>query len=177
MLPLQPVITSYSIHYTKLYDRVFERGAEDRECGQFADEHFVGDTVPVRVDAVTDSLHRLHAEMEHHRALAEVANRRRITSYNVCYTKLLRASFAAEAIQFDATDNDALARIAPQPGPAGGRRCDVRSRTDGRHLRITSYNVCYTKLLRKPIMSHPDQLLYQKVVFSRVLMAVKTGQV
>ena len=46
----------------------------------------------------------------------------RITSYNVCYTKLLRPRRQPDAGHHD---------------PAGGDRG-----------RITSYNVCYTKLLR-----------------------------
>ena len=49
--------------------------------------------------------------------VTEVADHTRITSYNVCYTKLLRLGTAFAAL---------LAGLA----------------------RITSYNVCYTKLLR-----------------------------
>ena len=48
----------------------------------------------------------------------------RITSYNVCYTKLLR---------FNINEKDTVVGIAASGGTP---------------YRITSYNVCYTKLLR-----------------------------
>ena len=52
----------------------------------------------------------------------------RITSYNVCYTKLLRY------------------------GRRCKRACTAPSLTRSLHAyRITSYNVCYTKLLRVPV--------------------------
>ena len=48
----------------------------------------------------------------------------RITSYNVCYTKLLRNTQPIDLVLSD----------VKMPGMSG--------------IRITSYNVCYTKLLR-----------------------------
>ena len=51
----------------------------------------------------------------------------RITSYNVCYTKLLRY---LEKGKFDSTSLSTSRYVAISGG------------------RITSYNVCYTKLLR-----------------------------
>ena len=54
----------------------------------------------------------------------------RITSYNVCYTKLLRPRQQVEHAEADAD------------------QCKKRQVRDPTHLRITSYNVCYTKLLR-----------------------------
>ena len=85
--PHDPVITSYSIHYTKLYDIVQaindEGGravgisgkdddlmvceADDPELG------FVGRPVEMNVQVIRD-----------------LYSAGRITSYNVCYTKLLR---------------------------------------------------------------------------------------
>ena len=69
----------------------------------------------------------------------------RITSYNVCYTKLLRwhrADLAAVAI---------LPRLR-RPGQSayggGCRRGLSGGLRDPGADRITSYNVCYTKLLR-----------------------------
>ena len=58
----------------------------------------------------------------------------RITSYNVCYTKLLRSVLAAKAIRSVALGIVVTALIQTAIGGTG--------------LRITSYNVCYTKLLR-----------------------------
>ena len=66
----------------------------------------------------------------------------RITSYNVCYTKLLR---------FDAL---ALSRYlgGGMGGGGGGGDLAGNPRSDfpdtAEWFRITSYNVCYTKLLR-----------------------------
>ena len=53
----------------------------------------------------------------------------RITSYNVCYTKLLRL-------------NPEVLLVAPPP-------VATLSYFKGMFGRITSYNVCYTKLLRQ----------------------------
>ena len=72
----------------------------------------------------------------------------RITSYNVCYTKLLRYLHLAEkgiAVTILANRkqceqktpyNDGPLQVVPVPFP------------DVFFSRITSYNVCYTKLLR-----------------------------
>ena len=54
----------------------------------------------------------------------------RITSYNVCYTKLLRHDLAALGI------------------PTMGDYVEAYVIRTGLDPRITSYNVCYTKLLR-----------------------------
>ena len=64
----------------------------------------------------------------------------RITSYNVCYTKLLRATVAAAITaalgRAEGGEVDFLTGLLHEPSLAG--EAD----------RITSYNVCYTKLLR-----------------------------
>ena len=64
----------------------------------------------------------------------------RITSYNVCYTKLLRAKVQdrfAEALLLTLIEEGPKAFAKPQD-------YDVWANI----IRITSYNVCYTKLLR-----------------------------
>ena len=66
----------------------------------------------------------------------------RITSYNVCYTKLLRGwskrQFREVVAQLDRCGERAAQK---------GDRVAASSLTA---VRITSYNVCYTKLLRAP---------------------------
>ena len=64
--------------------------------------------------------------------------RYRITSYNVCYTKLLRPAARAVGPRRRLVKHGA----APGPPDRPGRQRDRR---------ITSYNVCYTKLLRDPL--------------------------
>ena len=61
---------------------------------------------------------------------------RRITSYNVCYTKLLREVRIRRMNQGIFTHIDGRGDTDTADGDAQGR------------YRITSYNVCYTKLLR-----------------------------
>ena len=80
--------------------------------------------------------------------------RARITSYNVCYTKLLRVILwlsrsrlgkALRAVRDDAEAADMMGVNVTRvrPGAADARRTSSPARA-----RITSYNVCYTKLLR-----------------------------
>ena len=64
----------------------------------------------------------------------------RITSYNVCYTKLLRPLCRGGKARCSSAQRSADIRI---DGPCYPSPSDHR---DDR--RITSYNVCYTKLLR-----------------------------
>ena len=85
------VITSYSIHYTKLYEDVArvigvvcptldEGNEERRDLKVLCDD--------VVVSALDSELGGRQQEEEAAAAIAQA----RITSYNVCYTKLLRAS-------------------------------------------------------------------------------------
>ena len=71
----------------------------------------------------------------------------RITSYNVCYTKLLR--FTKPTLELLAGVPTVVygffAALAVAPV--------IRSIGESLGLRITSYNVCYTKLLRYRRMS------------------------
>ena len=102
----------------------------------------------------------------------------RITSYNVCYTKLLRFSTRKSGINAT-TLKDLLelgsyqtawrwlqklrtCTIFPQRAPLSGK-----VEVDEFYLRITSYNVCYTKLLRPP----------RGEMRTGQIMCYKTGQV
>ena len=76
------VITSYSIHYTKLYDdsKPEELDTVDRQLMQLRIEK---EALKLEKDrASKDRLEQLEIEIG-----------TRITSYNVCYTKLLRAYY------------------------------------------------------------------------------------
>ena len=66
-------------------------------------------------------------------------NESRITSYNVCYTKLLRTKNLVARSQ----------RVFTRPSARATCHCTrLPARSRWRRNRITSYNVCYTKLLR-----------------------------
>ena len=82
----------------------------------------------------------------------------RITSYNVCYTKLLRATYAQSIDLYKRS----LDIVKTQFAGAIASALDVArvesllfstetklAQVQGQRHRITSYNVCYTKLLRK----------------------------
>ena len=73
--------------------------------------------------------------------LAQGSKGPRITSYNVCYTKLLRISLII------------FAGIVARMPAAVGNTIQMVSAGEMNVLflvfRITSYNVCYTKLLRR----------------------------
>ena len=77
-------------------------------------------------------------------------NDSRITSYNVCYTKLLRPWVAEDA----ATARDIMlceltgSRLHVAHVSTKGSVELVRAAKKRGVPRITSYNVCYTKLLR-----------------------------
>ena len=81
------VITSYSIHYTKLYDAVLEAVRAGRIPESRIDES-VARVLAVKAAVAsgpsTDGL----AALRRPESLALASSR--ITSYNVCYTKLLR---------------------------------------------------------------------------------------
>ena len=114
------------------------------------------DTHPALVlDLVDDFGEVLEAE-------AEI---RRITSYNVCYTKLLRstwvvrrclsrwymASLVRSPVAFAASDSVFVQGSgANNPYATGaGVPLGQTSPNSTSPTRITSYNVCYTKLLRQ----------------------------
>ena len=103
------VITSYSIHYTKLYENEAfpKEGVSDQQRVDSARQKVKGDEVFVLVFSEDNSKEDVVASAVCFKrriitscgeldilALASVAVRksmRRITSYNVCYTKLLRS--------------------------------------------------------------------------------------
>ena len=71
----------------------------------------------------------------------------RITSYNVCYTKLLREQTRLSDHSGPHYDGRSADGLPVQPGGEKQGR-DIQA---VRNHRITSYNVCYTKLLRLAI--------------------------
>ena len=91
----------------------------------------------------------------------------RITSYNVCYTKLLRpAPLSADAVAAERARAHGIFRTWARPDLRGlfleggylpftdaaiAAREAWDPTTDDPVFRITSYNVCYTKLLRSRI--------------------------
>ena len=82
----------------------------------------------------------------------------RITSYNVCYTKLLRIESETRvrrlrlgSIEPTEINADLIAHIAASRIICPHLHIPLQSGDDAvlqRMRRITSYNVCYTKLLR-----------------------------
>ena len=72
----------------------------------------------------------------------------RITSYNVCYTKLLRAFKEADAAAMEAETAVSLTRVGVVSSGEGVALMLEGRRRTFKGFRITSYNVCYTKLLR-----------------------------
>ena len=120
------VITSYSIHYTKLYEN---------RCGAIC-------PVPIR------TCYRSCKHRSNLRCPPGCINRRpRITSYNVCYTKLLRFSRCfGGCFAFGGHRSGSSSGFGSCIGFALGNFSG--------HGRITSYNVCYTKLLRVPVCRH-----------------------
>ena len=88
----------------------------------------------------------------------------RITSYNVCYTKLLRADVAAyrtymkelNKLVADTENKEKTAKLSKAEAQEKAeelksKRTEIEKKIvdlNKRMDRITSYNVCYTKLLR-----------------------------
>ena len=153
---MQSVITSYSIHYTKLYEWSIRRSNSYFRrvlwCfnGDRCSCHYVWYLICLSnnygsryVDAVRRGINR-------------------ITSYNVCYTKLLRSIKASQySSKVAVTSSNASftwsghmnksVKISDIPRiilnkPSGPNT----NATTG--FRITSYNVCYTKLLRNDLV-------------------------
>ena len=77
--------------------------------------------------------------------IIEVTDANRITSYNVCYTKLLRHAFIRGKLA--ALDAGVAEKVQILYGGSmnAGNAAELLAMSD---IRITSYNVCYTKLLR-----------------------------
>ena len=93
----------------------------------------------------------------------------RITSYNVCYTKLLRIDVGDQVI------TSGNGGIFPKGLPVG-----TVIRVEREEYRITSYNVCYTKLLRDDLITHVDILFPQHEIETQslaVAAADSTGPV
>ena len=123
------VITSYSIHYTKLYDEVLNNTTEDNkeELEAILDVDSV--LKAIAINTVMGNYDSYNGSKAHNYYLLYSDGKFsyiRITSYNVCYTKLLRSVSDCSVASVVGT--------VPMNSP--------------RLSRITSYNVCYTKLLR-----------------------------
>ena len=73
----------------------------------------------------------------------------RITSYNVCYTKLLRPTYDVRFVGVNEPLNVTYKANIKQNTGIDWKDVNVVLSTAKTNLsRITSYNVCYTKLLR-----------------------------
>ena len=97
----------------------------------------------IRREGDTREIRRLEEKI----ARLQYESQSRITSYNVCYTKLLRVGpgpFPSEVLGFRL---DSVKEHGGQAGTDGDVLGNQIFKEDGR---ITSYNVCYTKLLRLP---------------------------
>ena len=88
---------------------------------------------------------------DHHRKQREI---NRITSYNVCYTKLLRFAHIFEGVDLASVDDEIFDLLASGmlqewlKDPKGVADALGLDENELSKIRITSYNVCYTKLLR-----------------------------
>ena len=112
--PVTIVITSYSIHYTKLYDVLWEKRTLAFEHLDGEDDVVTGDRgsiVPDRVLPEREVVDR--AFLVHTPGFGQVC---RITSYNVCYTKLL-----LDQVTITGDGEEWSAGLAPR-GPASGPR-------------------------------------------------------
>ena len=92
------VITSYSIHYTKLYDQGFGRAILSQPPVFLSDKEVeaIKASVPkAKSDAIKLSFNRdlYDSIVANEKEGASTEQAIRTTSYNVCYTKLLRVRF------------------------------------------------------------------------------------
>ena len=118
------------------------------------DRHLAAD----QVDAGLDAQAAQFADVGHALVLDRLAHERgrhrfRITSYNVCYTKLLRLAAAgrgqlagAQAVRVHVHARPGRVRDRPKPFIKHDKTATLGGKAH--RFRITSYNVCYTKLLR-----------------------------
>ena len=124
---LSVVITSYSIHYTKLYEGI--------NTAIVAAGQGIGFAIPI-------NLARLIANqlMEN----GEVSRGWLGVSIQAMTPEL------AESFGLDKVNGALVNRVFPgsPAAQAGVKRGDILLSFAGKEIRITSYNVCYTKLLR-----------------------------
>ena len=157
------VITSYSIHYTKLYEYVNIAS----RCAGFLSRFFDGklaspapelnagvlDVALQGAAEIEDEVRNAYEAREFGRALRLIMHR--ITSYNVCYTKLLRGDLGLDPVRRAPGDREGDARarrlrrdlrrsrFEPAPGPAP-EIASLHENLGG--VVITSYSIHYTKL-------------------------------
>ena len=91
LLASRSVITSYSIHYTKLYDEVvacadLNIDSAKEKASLYSIPKAYGSSEELIADPEIDIVLNLTIPAVH-------AKINRITSYNVCYTKLLRSDY------------------------------------------------------------------------------------
>ena len=162
------VITSYSIHYTKLYEVAVHAVCSNDQAG--ADGYAVKGG-HLAASPFKEGIGEVSCAQSN-----EDSTPNRITSYNVCYTKLLRfilivslyrsrveahhreATFRKTISEFQHRNYGATVYIGHiQPGDSfiqgplnrPNLVCSKFFRINMCMGRITSYNVCYTKLLRR----------------------------
>ena len=130
------VITSYSIHYTKLYDI-----GEDNILSKI--ETF-GPILPIL--KVKDS----------EEAVAIANNSKYGLQAGVFTNDINKAMKIADSLEYGGIMINSSPTFRKDNMPFGG----VKKSGLGREgIRITSYNVCYTKLLRKPFLLHLSEYL------------------
>ena len=120
------VITSYSIHYTKLYDT----GHTDRPIGKNCAERFCAIPENRSQKELPPQRERLCGSAQKRR-MATFFDRRKLTGWQV----------SGHIAPCGDRRDPILITVSHQHG----------ERESGKHrtlIRITSYNVCYTKLLR-----------------------------
>ena len=100
-------------------------------------------------------------------ASALFAQNIRITSYNVCYTKLLRSEQSFELQNpIDVTSSDKIVVYGKYEGKnAQLSESTIYEKRESYDYRITSYNVCYTKLLRVRVVDNMrgEQISHRRV--------------
>ena len=137
------VITSYSIHYTKLYEM---------DLLTMIGFIILLGLVVNNAILLVDQTRRAEREGLDR----EAAVRHRITSYNVCYTKLLRTASRVPRSDRSAGRRSSRRTISTPFNSSPWMAAETNSTGPARRpriTRITSYNVCYTKLLRSTLIN------------------------
>ena len=133
------VITSYSIHYTKLYEELFEKANEILGF-RITDLMFEGTDEDLKQTKVTQPAIFLHSVILA-KTLGNEFAPEMVAGHSLGEFSAL---VAAGAMSFE----DGL-KLVSQRAQAMQKACEIEPSTMAAIVgRITSYNVCYTKLLR-----------------------------